>query len=591
MPIEEFERRDYNDLVEEGGRPLYSCDLIDEVARDPFSHWDMLRPWVDHDINFEPDPDPEADLHVDWTVFGPQLGSWRDFCDWQKFNRGDFTRWDDSYEARAAYNYFVRAFRRELPTYTDAVKKLLQGYGFDRSFQFHEDPTQQDKLTTWIEYLGYECWVHYRYASRVKRMQPKYDAAWETLVDANVLRPFETEEYVCNIESSFRRQSEREQATRTVALAKSAAKAILTSVHNDINHPRGSRLTPAARVQRMESAKSSCETAEEALMLIKRRNGLVTDFKQSVGTYLISKKEAEKHDLRVRWALEQLSLIEVELSESCMAEISTKTHRGVKRSRDASHDRTAKKQRRDAGASGPRSGPSGGPDPQNPKLKRGCNDTADNGPTSKRLKRDRENPDETSSRSNDPDCPKVNSTRDHEDATNARPPAKPRKRRGEDIDSLRTRAKLERDRQDVTDDGPPSKQVRRRGEDLNLPSQTRDGSGLRFAEAFHESDAVRTTAKLKLKRSEPVSDHQQRRTSTRSAAQPLPVPSSLRRSARIAARHPSITVKNIPQSTRRSMAPVPKPTSHIDLQYQQSNPRATRARAQSVRVSERARAT
>ncbi|KAH8757881.1 hypothetical protein F5883DRAFT_428179, partial [Diaporthe sp. PMI_573] len=327
IPREVRERGFYNNLIEEGGRPLYSIDLIDEVAKDPFSHWDMLRPWVDHPPDFEPDPDPDADLYVNWSVFGPQLGSWRMFRDWQKFNRGDFAKWGDSHEVRAAYHYFVPAFRRGSPTYTEAVKKLLAEYGFTRPFQFHEDPTQQDKLTTWIEYLGYECWVHYRYASRVKRMQPEYDAAWKTLVDSSVLRPFETEEYVCNIESAFRRQSERDQATRAVT----SAKAVLMSAYNDKNNPQGSRLTPAARMQVMTTAKSRLEAAEEALASVKRRNNLVTVFKQAVGNYLTAKKEAKRHSIRVRWTLEQVPLIEAELNGSSVAETGPDTVRGTKR--------------------------------------------------------------------------------------------------------------------------------------------------------------------------------------------------------------------------------------------------------------------
>ncbi|POS72348.1 hypothetical protein DHEL01_v209259 [Diaporthe helianthi] len=559
MPTEELEKRFYDSLVEDGGRPLYSRDLIDEVGKDPFSHWDMIRPWVDHNVDFEPDPDPNADLHV-----------------------------------QGAYDYFVLAFRRGSPTYTEAVEKLLAEYGFTQPFQFHQEPTQQDKLTTWIEYLGYECWLHYRHARRVKRMQPKFDAAWKTLVDANLLRPFETQEYVCDIDSSFQRQIESDQATRAVALAKSAGRAVLTWVYNDINDPRGSRHTSAARLQKMTLAKSRCETAEEALSLIRRRNDLITKFKQSVGSYLSSKREAAKHNLRVRWTLEQVPLIEAELNESSTARTGPKPVRGVKRSLDASHDRSVKKQRRDAGAGagagapGPRSGHSDGSPDQRPKLKRGCDDTADVGPPSKRPKRNGEDLDCTSGRSDDPDYQEVNPTLDRQDDTNARlrPRSKPLKRCGEDLDSQNiTRAKSKRNRDDATMDGPPSKRLRRRGEALELESKTRDGINSGSAKDFHEPDTVRTMATLDSKKSEPVSDHPQRRTSTRSTGQPPPtLPQPLRRSARIAARHQSNTVKS-----RRStgMAPAPKPASSMDLQDQQSRHPATRARTQSARVSKR----
>ncbi|KAH8746635.1 hypothetical protein F5883DRAFT_721544 [Diaporthe sp. PMI_573] len=535
IPTEEFERRNYNDLVEAGGRPLYSIDLIDEVAKDPFSHWNMLRPWVDHYADFEPDPDPNADLY---------------------------------------------SFRRRSPTYTEAVKELLAEYGFTRPFQFHEDPTHQDKLTTWID--------------RAKRMQPKYDAAWKTLVDANVLRPFETEEYVCNLESSVQRQSEEDQATRAVTLAKSAANAVLTSVFSDINHPRGPRLTSATRLRMMHEAKSRCETAVEALALIKRRNDLATEFKQSVGNYLLSKRKAEQHIIRVRWALEQVSLIVVELNESSMAKISPESVRGVKRSlerdedNNASHDRLIKKQRRDAGALGPRSSLSGGPGDQRAKPKRSRDDAADDGPPSKRLERDGDDLDSTLGRNDLPDYQKAHLKRNCGDADDDRPPSKRPKRRGEDLGHHnRTRAKPKRSRDDAADDGPPSKRLRRRGEDLKLQSKTRDGINSGSARDLHEPDAARTMASLNSKRSEPVSNHPQRRTSTRSAVQPPPTPQPLRRSARIAARHLSNTVKNMPQSSRRSMAPAPVSPLHMGLGDQQSRHPAIKARMQSARVSER----
>ena len=82
---------------------------------------------------------------------------------------------------------------------------------------------QQDKLTTWIEYLGYECWVSETYTRFQQRKQPTYNEAWKKLVDSNVLGPFETEEHVCDITSSFQRQHEEEQAQEAVESARSAA--------------------------------------------------------------------------------------------------------------------------------------------------------------------------------------------------------------------------------------------------------------------------------------------------------------------------------------------------------------------------------
>ncbi|CAN8097993.1 unnamed protein product [Discula destructiva] len=547
IPTEELEKRDYDNLVEEGGRPLYSIDLIDEVAKDPFSRWDILRPWVDYPA--DSDPDPDADSGVNWNVFGRQLWSWRMFRYWQKFNRDDYTGWEDSWhEVRAAYDRFVSVFRRRSPTYTEAVKQLLAEYDFIRPFQFHEDPIQQDKLTTWIEYLGYECWVHHRYASRVKRMQPKYDTAWKTLVDLSVLRPFETEEYVCNIESAFRRQSERDQATQAVASARAAAKAVLTLVFNNLDNRRSSRLTSATRLQMMVAAKSRIEAAEEALASIKRRNELVTVFKQSVGSYLIAKKEAKLQNIRVRWTLEQVPLIEAELNESSIATISPNTVRGVKRSlecdkdNNASHDRIIKKQRRDAGARGPTLGREDG---RGVKRSLAC-DVTDEATYDRFIKKQKRDPSEPGP------------TLGHKDGPNSQ------------------RAKPKRNRDNTTDNEPPSRRLKRRGVDGGSLNVTFDVADVLSAGDSHESGtieierpdggAMRTIERPSSKGSKFSGNHLQRRISTRNAHRARTAIQPLRRSARIAARQDVLQLQ-----TGDSVQRYRKPTPMLATEYGTGN--------------------
>lgn len=182
----------------------------------------MLRPWLDYPPDFEPDPDPDS--YFDRRVFQLQLVSWNSFRRWQAHNRREgcprYVKVDYEFGALdQAYNIFVWDFRRATPTYTDAVRNLLAQYGFTQPFQFHEDPTQQDKLTTWIEYLGCETSMHYRYNRLVKKMQPDYDEDWKKLVDSNVLGDLETEEYINNVGSAVRRQNEREQASVAASAA------------------------------------------------------------------------------------------------------------------------------------------------------------------------------------------------------------------------------------------------------------------------------------------------------------------------------------------------------------------------------------
>lgn len=80
--------------------------------------------------------------------------------------------------------------------YTFAIKRRLASHGFSQSFDLSVDPDKQDKLTTWIEYLNYECWWLDQYRSTVERLQPAYDEAWQDLLSLNILRPHETDKFL-----------------------------------------------------------------------------------------------------------------------------------------------------------------------------------------------------------------------------------------------------------------------------------------------------------------------------------------------------------------------------------------------------------
>ncbi|KUI70589.1 hypothetical protein VM1G_06061 [Cytospora mali] len=392
-PVEHDEKRNYNELVINGGRPLYPIHLIDEVAKDPVAHWDMLRPWLDYPPDFNPDPD----CHLNWSVFKLQLASWLEFRRWQAHNRREgrprYVEVDYHFGALdQAYNIFVWEFRRASPTYTEAVQNLLAQYGFTRPFKFHEDPTQQDKLTTWIEYLGYESSMQYRYDRIAKRLQPGYNEAWKRLVDSNVLRDFETEEYINKIECALRHQSEEDQASKTVKSAKSAIAAVIKSHQEVIDDPRDPLLSPAAHIRRMMTVKSSLDAAKASLKLIKKRNNLVTDFKRATRNYQIAKDDAACYSMRVRWIMDQVPLIETELNESSVTKARPDAVRGMKRSRcdednKATHQQCSKKQRREAGDPGLPSGLQATSNSITGRRKRSRGFNAYDGPVVKRVKK------------------------------------------------------------------------------------------------------------------------------------------------------------------------------------------------------------
>ncbi|KAK3333490.1 hypothetical protein B0T19DRAFT_127539 [Cercophora scortea] len=319
IPLEDLERDRYHELVLAGGRPLYEIELIDEVSKDPETYREMLRPWVRY-------PDAEKPW---WEVFARQSDHWDDFRRWQVLNRNEgrprYVVVNYRYfSCDHAYNNFVWYFRRESPDYTEAAKKLLAEYGFTRPFQLQDDPKQQDKLTTWIEYLGYAYAVHHRCTRFVEKLRPDYDKAWKTLVDLKVLRPSDTDEYVCDLGFSAQCDCERERAEKAVG----AAEAALVLVQETGDDPRGSPHTPT----RLQIARSRLDAAKQSLNSIKRRNEFVTDFKVAARDYLNAKHDTDRHSAKMRWILEQVPVVEAEWKEeSGAAEESSQTPRGTKR--------------------------------------------------------------------------------------------------------------------------------------------------------------------------------------------------------------------------------------------------------------------
>ena len=228
ISCEVHERNSYNGLVENDDRSLYFIDLMDEVTQDSFSHWNMLRFWLNYRSDFE----SNLNKNFEWLIFERQQHSWLNFRRWQAHNRraerSQYVELKYSWGSiDKTFNYFVIDFRRTISNYTKAMKKFFIEYDFIRSFQSHDDSTRQDKLTIWIEYFGFEYAEHYRYNRLFKKLQSKYDQIWRTLKDAKMLRSFEIEAYVCNIKSAYHHQSEREKVEVKI---KSVA-AVLASCH------------------------------------------------------------------------------------------------------------------------------------------------------------------------------------------------------------------------------------------------------------------------------------------------------------------------------------------------------------------------
>ncbi|VUC28412.1 unnamed protein product [Clonostachys rosea] len=210
------ERIAYKLLLELGGRPVYPLHrLLDESTSQCSSRiaGDLL-PW--------------QCLHGDLTLGGKfrgewfetstlQLKNWERFRTWQRDHRGPNDQ--DTFQAfvQEAHRDWELVFpgssslRREeteenpmllwnawekrehdratyrehgcegFADYAEAVRRRLDKNGFAHPFRLHQDPMQQDPLTTWIEYIAYEYWWLDYYSEPLEAMQENLVELWDRI--------------------------------------------------------------------------------------------------------------------------------------------------------------------------------------------------------------------------------------------------------------------------------------------------------------------------------------------------------------------------------------------------------------------------
>lgn len=275
-----MEREVYYALVNDGGRPCYEISLLEDVARRPVEYREMLSVW--------------QSAEDDWSVFGAQLTSWREFRTYQLSVRGE----------------------GKFPRYIKLLKKRLARHDFTQTYQLDDvlldnNPDRQDKLATWIEYLNFGYQVYEHYANLTRRHQSHYENAWKELVDSKVLKPFEAQELLDDIASGFQYMKERTDAEEALESAKSVVHAALQALPD----PRRSNLPRRDQepLTRLAAAQSELATAKESFDPIQKRNHLVSEFWGQTVDYRRAKDDAKRHTTILQWMLGQIPLIELEL--------------------------------------------------------------------------------------------------------------------------------------------------------------------------------------------------------------------------------------------------------------------------------------
>lgn len=218
-----------------------------------------------------------------------------------------------------AYNTFVRDFGKTAKTYSEAAEDLLGHYGYHElplPIQYHEDPGQQDQVTTWLEYLAYEYALHYRHRLLIKNGRSKHDQEWKKLVHSNVLRPLETEEHIRSHKSAHECDRDKDRTYDRVVSAKSIMEKAPEWHQNSPTSPAGHQSTKQAEEVRLANAKSRLNEAEKLLELVKRRDKLITEFMRAVGDYYSQKRDAVRTGLRAGWIRGQIPLVKAEMNSS-----------------------------------------------------------------------------------------------------------------------------------------------------------------------------------------------------------------------------------------------------------------------------------
>lgn len=362
-----YEIESYHELIKDGGRPIYPIDLVRDVLRNPDNYAEILRPWQESLDQIRPD-----------DVLERQWDRWQDFRKWQNNNRGredddggflayierrkyeirrDILpkpaakrlaqieadpsclepRWEELQCERERHRYRYRERGcNGFSDYAEAVRRRLARHDFTRPFQLHEDPKQQDKLTTWIEYLNYEYWWLDKYTGDIERLQPSHDKAWQELVDEKVLRSHETEAFILTDASPMERQAEDDEAMKDMERLRVEAQRIYRLTQED---PLRLSIPRAKRVLMMQNASTKLQAAKRRFQQVKSRNDRVCDFVRGTLGHAGAKRNAAlQRILRLPWVLEQIPLIDDEQSQSPTSEAESGEIKTTKRRRAAEGD-------------------------------------------------------------------------------------------------------------------------------------------------------------------------------------------------------------------------------------------------------------
>ncbi|KAE9968651.1 hypothetical protein EG328_007337 [Venturia inaequalis] len=292
----------YQKLVESGGRPTHPVERMEEIVKDPGELREILS-FFQHSDD-------------DWEVYARQCGQWLNFQKIQRYIRqGSF---DNESDLRIAVQHdtleaFINIYpdtvngRFGFTEYAQLAKERLIRNGITHVFDLDQDPTKQDKLTIWLEYMNWEYIYYEDYAHAIKVGRKIHNKAWRKLVDSGELREGETEEIILTLEHGLQRSAEKHGARAALK----AAQHELAQAENSLafSHVPTDYLL---RRQHVDAARTRVHGAEKAAAKVCRRNNCIGDFLHTTRAYRVNTDSAERHRKLVFWMVQQIPLIEQE---------------------------------------------------------------------------------------------------------------------------------------------------------------------------------------------------------------------------------------------------------------------------------------
>ncbi len=191
------------------------------------------------------------------------------------------------------------------------MKKRLSDHGFKDKVLLLEDPTKQNLLTEWHEYLGFECWWQDEFGRESERRQKAYDDKWKYIQSQKWVASHETPEYLNSWEG----------VKETLALVSKAQESVgearLNVVHalQSINLAGAGSDVRSGTSETLDAALRKLAEAEEEYNNANRRKAIIETFSDQRCSCENAETRCNSQTALIKWVIDQIPLIKAEMKD------------------------------------------------------------------------------------------------------------------------------------------------------------------------------------------------------------------------------------------------------------------------------------